>query len=146
MATSAVPAFLDALRTRLLARPGLAGVQVATGPLAEDTALESIQVFRVDTDQVWAALGGRSREETGTMTGAIWIVAPGADEPAIKAARDRAYALLAELESDLRADPSVNGTVRVAQLASADLTQGLNDNGRVAQVTFTVNLEARLTT
>lgn len=146
MATSVVPAFLDAFRARLLARPGLAGVQVATGPLAEDTALESIQLFRVDIDQVWAAQGGRSREETGTLTGAIWIVKPGADEPTIKTARDRAYALLAEIESDLRADPSVNGTVRVAQLASADLTQGVNESGRVAQVTFTVNLTARLPT
>lgn len=144
---STIPACLDALVTRLQARPGLAGVEVTSGPLGiDDTAAESIQFDNVEADQDWASAIRRSRDETYTIRGFLWIVQPGADEPAIKAARDRAFELFDELALALHEDPTLGGVVRTAQVRRPRLDQGIwGDGSRAARIQFAIEVSARLT-
>lgn len=149
MGTWTGPGLLDALKTRLEARAGLANVTIATGPLGDETPLEAIVFFSINGDQDWAqigkaALGAGSRRDTYTVEGAIWIAKPGAGELVIKQTRDRAAAVLGELENELRADPSVAGAVRTCQLTGVAMEQGMDDQGRWCQVSFQLGAMARI--
>lgn len=144
-APSTVPAFLDALKTALDARAGLDGVEVATAPQGSGTRNESIQVHDVTQGEEWALLGARTADETYAVALTVWVVKPGAGEALAKTARDRAYTLMAEVAAALRENPHMGGdSIKVAAMSSADLDQGVNPNGRWAQLTFEVQVEARL--
>jgi hypothetical protein len=67
-------------------------------------------------DQLPDRGGIRERDAQVEPEGAGAFARPGAGEPAIKVARDRAAAILAEIEAQLRDDPTVDGTIRVAQI------------------------------
>jgi hypothetical protein len=150
-ATSSIPAFFDALKALLDARPGIIGppaVTVATGDLAADTPKEAI-VLAGTTAADREAVGlrgpqGISHDHNVTVAGAIWIVKPGQGETVIKQARDRAYALLAELENQLKATPTVSDTCKFAAVTADPLEQGTNDEGRWCQVSFQITYRARL--
>lgn len=146
-ATSTIPAFLDALRATLAARTLIAagGVLVATAPTGEPVPRESIQLFDAAADQEWAASGNKRRREQYRVRGGIFISAPGAGEAKAKAARDRAFALLAEIEDALRLDHNVSGTVNQAQIAAYDLDQGAAKEGRWAAIEFFIAVRAELT-
>lgn len=145
MATSTVPAVLDALRTALDARPGLDGVSIFTGPAGDEAGLESIEFFDVeDWSLEFANLGGSKRDEEYSLQGFVWIVKPGAGETTIKAARDRAIAIYIEIESQLRTDPKVGERLLWALPNTARLTQRMSDKGRVAILEFTVRCKARI--
>lgn len=143
--TSTVPAVLDALKTLLDARAGLAGVTVTTAPSGEPVPMESIQFFGTNGDQAWAALGNRRRRETYTIRGGIFIIKGGAGADVWDAARERAYALLAELEDAIRVSPTLDLADRVIiQLTRADLDQGAQDNGRWAALDIDLGVTAEL--
>ena len=59
------------------------------------------------SDQAWAGLGARARDENLTVTGAIHLVQGDAD---VKAARDRGYQLLGLVEAALHTAPSLGLT------------------------------------
>lgn len=141
--TSKLHVAMNAIADGLALRPGLAGVQIATGPLGGDSAQESIQLFTGSSSQAWATTGRRREEET-TIEGAIWVMRAGKDEPVIRAARTRAFALLAEIEDFLRLDPSLGGIVRECGLTNVELDQGVNPDGRWCQLDFTVSPNQRL--
>ena len=149
MATSTVPAFLDALKAALDARniaaTGGGTIAVTTAASGEPVPPECIQLFRTTADQQWTLLGNRRRREQYTVYGGIYAQIAGYGEPTAKAARDRAYALLAELEQTLRADPSVGGSVRQAELLTAELDQGITRGGddegaRFATLAFSIGV------
>lgn len=145
--TSTIPAVLDALKALLDARAttALDGVEVWTAPSGDPIPHECIQFFGTDGDQQWAALGNRRRRETYTITGAIFIIRLGAGQDKAKEARDRAYAILAELEDALRVAPTLGLPDRVeVQLATNNLDQGPQDNGRYAAIPFTLAVTAEL--
>lgn len=147
MADSSIPALLDTLRTRLAARAGLAGVTVSTASLGDDIPPEAIELYGVDADQDWAALGRLARDENYDVACGLSVERPaGADdvEATIKQCRDRAFVLLKEVADELRADPSVGGVVRVAQLGKVSLAQGYNDEGRWAVVLFRIEVRNRI--
>lgn len=143
--TSTVPAVLDALKALLDARAGLDGVTVTTAPSGDPIPAESIQFFGTNGDQAWAAIGNRRRSETYTIRGGIFIQRRGAGQAVWDAARERAYAILAELEDAIRALPTLGLADRVVvQLARVDLDQGGQDNGRWAALDIDIGVTAEL--
>src|SRR5262245_46624379 len=149
-ATSRIPAFLDALKALLDARAGIIGpplVTVATADLGLETPREAIILYGAVGERENVGLRGPqgiSQDENVTLTGAVWNVTPGQDATVIKASRDRAYTLLAELEATLKADPTVSGTVYFANVTSGGHEAGPNDEGRWTQLNFAVTFRARL--
>lgn len=145
MATTTVPAFLDALKAQLEARSGLAGVGIFTSPQNEEVT-ESIEFgYRITGTQGWAALGQRARNDDYTVTGIIWIAKDGAGEATAKEARDRVYELFGELEEQLRTDPWANQSVTVqAHLTRADFSQWYGDHQRIARMEFDITCKARI--
>lgn len=149
--TSTVPAVLREIKARLDARkatPGspLVGVIVTTAPSGEPIPHESIQLFGTSGDQAWQALGGMRRRETYTIAGGIFIQQRGAGEAVWDGARERVYVLLAELEQMLHGDPTLGFGARTdIQLATANLDQGGQENGRWAAIDFTIAVVAELT-
>lgn len=111
MATSVVPTVLTTLKTRLQARAGLTGVQITEGyPLQPD--LEFIALLDADPHDQEAA-GQRSqphaREESFVLVIEINVVRTGDADAA--QTTDRAYALAAELENELRTDMTIGGSL-----------------------------------
>lgn len=144
VATSAVHSFMSSLVDLLLAEPALAGVQVTSGHLGADSAPESLQLVSTPADQEWGALGKLRREERFRVQAIAWVSKPGANEAVIRAARARAFELLAEVEALLRTDPTVNGVVRVAALVSYELDQGASPQGRWCQIDFEIEANRSL--
>lgn len=143
--TTRVHALKLALADGLGDWPGLAGVQISSGYLGDETAKESIQLTGPDDiGQEWAALGRKSKDETITLEGFAWTVQPGAGETAIRAARARVIALAAEVELFLKSDPSLGGVVKWSAFKAAGLREGAHPDGRSAQLTFTVEAFSRL--
>lgn len=143
--TSVVDAFMVALTDKLALRSGLEGVQVASAWLGGDAAAdESIQLDGARAEQAWGALGNKRRDEEFTVDGMIWVRVAGKDEPIIRETRGRAFELLAEVEDCLRVDPGVNGTVKVCGVATYELEQGANTDGRWCQLNFEIRCEKDL--
>jgi hypothetical protein len=147
MATTTVPAFLDALKAQLEARAGLANVGIYTSPQSEEVT-ESIEFgYRITGTQGWAALGQRRRGDEYVVTGIIWKAADGAGEADAKVARDWVYDAFGELEEQLRTDPWVNNAVTGdtgAQITRADFNQWYGDRQRIARMEFDISCRARI--
>lgn len=156
MATSAVPAAINALLTIWRALPGLTGVQVLDGPPtgdqsdteyvsvgwqpeSNDVAAESVQTFN--------SAGARTRDEDFALT--CWVDTWNGDAD-VGARRARAYELLAVIEESLRATsgnptaPTLLGTVLFSQMTSSVLRQVNTDQGVRAGIGFSVNCRARI--
>lgn len=137
--TSVVDAFMVALADKLALRANLAGVQIATGWLGGDSAaMESIQLTAARAEQRWGMVGNRRRDEEFTVEATIWVTRAGKNETVIREVRARAFALLAEIEDCLRVDPTVDNTVRVAQVSTYDMDQGATTAGRWCQLDFEI--------
>ena len=144
--TSIAHAYMAALADALAARTGLFGVQIATGWLGGETAArESIQLTAVRGTQQWGMLSNRRRNEEFTIEATIWVGEPGKNETVIRSVRARAVELLAEIEDELRVDPTVGNIAQVSQVTAYDLDQGSNQSGRWCQIEFeiTVNKDLR---
>lgn len=144
MATSTAPAFMDALHTALAARSGLSGVRVNYGPALPDPGRESLNILGLSGNQEWASLGRLAKEEVYTVQVMILVIREGQQtQPAV----ERAYALLAELEDQLRetvTSPTMTSTVRVASVETVQLEVGSSDTTRSALLTTGVRVEARI--
>jgi hypothetical protein len=155
MATSAVPAAVDALLTILRAAPGLADARLLDGPPSNNlTERRRIYVgwqpggeAAVALTQAFASAGARQRDEDFDI--ACYAEVRGGDKDM---ARQRAavFVLVAEVETALRATdaapdaPTLNGTVLWAHLTTGDLTQVQDANGPLAGLGFTVSCRARI--
>jgi hypothetical protein len=156
---STVPAVKDGLADYLAAQTGLReadGVQVYSAtPDAANVAKEHVILGNVPTaPQGWRGLGAQRKDERPTLTCWSTVVKPGAGEDAIRAARARAYALLALVEAALKADPSAGGTipqprqttVTESALEEEPVTLADGGGGRSARLRFTVEWLAHLNT
>lgn len=150
--TSTVPDVLDAIKALLDARLAaeldgpLAGVVFATAPTGDPAPPESIELIDVpDDEHAWKSLGGRRREERYSIAGAILITRRGAGEAVAKAARDRAYAIAAELQTVIWLNARLEIATRTdMQYATGGLRQGWQENGRIADLSFTVAVVSTL--
>jgi hypothetical protein len=143
--TSSIPDAMDAFVAGMMLRPNIAtaiadGLKVASGYLGEESGRkESIELTHVQTaTQVWGMIGNRRREEEYRISGLVWATVGGKNEPIIKAARDRAFELLAEIEDFLRVDPTIGGTTKVSEVAAYPFDQGVTPDGRYCQIDFEI--------
>lgn len=147
MASTTVPAFLDALKAQLEARAGLTGATIATAPTAMDV-MESVEFgHHIDGSQAWGSLGQRSRKEEYIVGGVVWVAKDGAGEAVAKEARDQVFDWFGELEAQLRSDPWVNQTVvgdTGAQITGGVLDQWPSDRQRIARILFQITCKAKL--
>lgn len=146
--TSSIPDAMDAFVAGMLLRANIisAKVEVASGYLGDKSnRQESIQLTDAPSAvQSWGMLGNRRRDEEYTLAGLIWVMKPGQMEPVIKAARDRAFELLAEIEDFLRLDPTIGGTTKVSELSAYPFEQGANGDGRYCQIDFEISCKKDL--
>lgn len=111
---STAPAFKAALLTALGARAGLSGVTISYGaPLAAPR--EFIALADISGEQEFAALGALRKNETYTLEIYCSVLREGNQQ---QACTERCFELAAEIEDELRTNPTMSGTVRVAQLRS----------------------------
>lgn len=142
MATSTVPTLKANLVAQLQARGGLTGVQVSYGPPLPDPQREYIWVGDVDGQQEFAAMAApNQRHETYRVQVIVGVLHEGTDS---KAADDRCFTLLGELEQQLRGDVTVNGAVALAALGTFTLTEFVAPDGmnRTAQLVTQVDCQA----
>jgi hypothetical protein len=141
VATSTVPAFKSALLAKLNARTNLKNVQVTYGPPLPPSR-EWIWLGDVAGEQQTAALGNQRREETYDLSVIIGITREGVDQ---QATTERAFALMAELENELRSDATVGGVVRTAEVQGQfRLDELASDTARGAHLAITVQCTARI--
>ncbi|MFE4649283.1 hypothetical protein [Streptomyces sp. NPDC056707] len=156
MATTAVPAAINALLEILGSAPALADVRIIDGPPTEDMSDEDLvcigwapgdEQASAESVQDFAYAGARARDEDLTITG--WAESwSGEEEFADR--RARAYELLAVIENALRATeaqpeaPTLNGTVQWAHLIRHRLQQLFTDSGSRVGIAFTIGCRARI--
>lgn len=109
----------------------------------------------VTGEQTFQSVSGRDREETGLLGCAIYALEGGRDD-AQKVARDRAYGVLATIETDLRdnprvaldpdAVPPVAGVPGLLHLhvSDVDYRPGIGPDGVEALVSFNLSYRARI--
>lgn len=143
--------YLKALRDNLKARPGLSGVLVYGAPIgANDRINEAIAFIDIDTVEASAALGNRSREEDYTIEGVIEVNQPGAGDDIADAARDRAVAILAEIEAEVRERPDAGVNppgqqiIRHSGITRKNLRQRTRDEYRVAIIEVDITITTRI--
>lgn len=145
MASSTIPAFKSALLAQLAARAGLANVQVSYGYPGPVPEVEYIWLADVRGEQAIAVMGRRSREEHYQLTVLIKTETSGVAPADQQTATERAFTLMSELENQLRTDPTVNSTVRVAQVEGPiELVELAGKEARGALLTVTVAVEQRI--
>lgn len=141
MSTSTIPAVLDELRTQLTAVSALSGVTISTARLGTEDPPEAIVFADVSMSEELMAMG-QMRRETYTIDGMIYIQKPGANETAIKAARDRAFALFAAVETYLSDNPTINSKCLDSDIKAVKLTQAVAPNIRIAFIEFAIEVDA----
>jgi hypothetical protein len=141
--TSAVPGFIDQLVTVL--GVALSGVTFIDGPFVTVPDGDYVCVgwspyntTAADATQVWSGIGEWGRDENFTLTCYLDSYSGASDAP--NARRDASYALLADVETALRADPTMGGTVLSAQLAGHTLHMEQTDAGIAVGITFTLRV------
>lgn len=122
------------------------GVAVRSGAaLRTDAATrEALELWETEADEDWRVLGARRRAERFRIHGGIYAIRAGSSETVIRAARDRAVAILDELKDCLSDDPTIDGAVRVAALVRNRVDQSFSDQGRWCLIEFWVECESHL--
>lgn len=154
MATSRVPAAVDALLAILQAVPALTEVRIVDGPDAVNaTERHRIHIgWQPDAEaavvlqQTFASAGARTRDEEFSIS--CYAESRGGDKD-MSARRATVFAMVAAVEDALRATdaapeaPTLNGTVLWSELTTGNLQQAQAD-GAVAGLAFTVACRARI--
>jgi hypothetical protein len=93
-------------------------------------------------DQEWNGLGARSKIETGEVTCAVLV---GTGDEGVKASRDRALVVLGEVETAVRADPTLGGVLTGGWclVSGGRHVQRLNTQGLYVRVVFTVSYQTK---
>jgi hypothetical protein len=147
MATSTIPAVISALKTLLAARGGLANVQVWDG-IPTDPEAEYIWIADADGNQAMATAkgaGGPTRNEEYGISVVCRVQWP-LDDPT--GARNRVFALMAEVEAQLRGDATLGvlGSFSGwAQIAGPITYQpDRSSEQQISKLLFTVHVKARI--
>jgi hypothetical protein len=156
-ATSVVPAALTALQTQItaemVATTGFETVRVFAGDMSGESPDEAVIISGSDDwNQEWAAIGNLRKSEDFTVGFAIWVVKPGGEE-AIKTAYERAFAILAVIETYLRKSLvhgdavdgiTLQGTVPKAEFQPSGFVDGANTAGRYFGILGGIAITTRL--
>lgn len=157
MATTVVFALVDALVEQL--RIELPGVQVYDGFGLSGDPGDFLMVGVEDPDaqasataaeseQTWAGLGAKARDETGSVTCAALSWNGNAGDDGQQEARAGAKAITDAIENHLRADPNLGGTVPGLMWTGFGtrfrLVQDQTDTGAMALAVFEIAFKARI--
>jgi len=142
MPTSSVPAFKAALLQRLQNRSGLQDVQVTYGWPSGAVKRESMMLGGVSGTQEFRTINAAQRMEQFTLDVFITVIREGQGNQ--QNADQRALELMAEVEEDLREDPTTNNTVLTAEVARFDLQPMASAETREARLTLGINAMARI--
>jgi hypothetical protein len=93
--------------------------------------------------QDWNGLGARTKHETGTVTCAVLA---GIGDSDVKLARDRALNVLGQVETAIRADPTLAGAVSSGwcHVAAGRPSQHSNANGTYVRVVFDIAYQSKI--
>lgn len=156
MATSTVPAAIDALVSILGAAAGLSGVQVIDGPPTVDMADDDYLYvgWQPDADdasaeftQDFAHIGARQRDEHFDV---LCYLDTWTGDRDVAARRTRAFVLLAAVEDELRATaadpdaPNLGGAVLWAHLTQGQLRQRHTRDGIQVGLPFRISCRSRI--
>jgi hypothetical protein len=141
VATTTITAMRAALIASLRDRPGLAGVQIGYGMPPGALQREHILFGMVDAQQEYRALGTARKFEDYAATVFISVMREGTDQ---QATDERALSLLAEVEAELRADPTVGNTVLTAEVSRYRMEPMASDTTREARITLDIQTRARI--
>lgn len=159
MLTSRVPAVIDYLVAAFTAAATLGAaadpVTVYDGPALSGATPQLVLWVGLDdpdaegytvaaeTDSAWAALGAQARNEQITVH---CVALAWSGDRIVKTARDQAFGIVGAVETLLRADVMLGGTLvsGQCQVIVGSLRQGQSDNGAVAQVPFRIDAFSRI--
>lgn len=135
-----------ALLTQLQARANLATVQVTygwpSGGVDGTPRKELIALGGVRMNQVAKSLGNTRRKESYTLSIIIDVVRQGTRQ---QAATERALALQAEVENQLRTDPLVNNCgILWAEFTGSEIHDLYDGQSRECRIVCSVYAEARI--
>ncbi len=103
---------------------------------------EFIALGDISGTQEFAALGKLTKDETYTLSVFVSVLREGNQQ---QTCTERCFAIASELEDYLRANPTVDGAVRVAQLSSPfTLEEFASDQARQSLLTLGVEATARI--
>lgn len=155
MATSAVPALIDALvaAAKTALEPEVIvydGMDVSDDPgdflmIGVDDPDSDALSNSAESEQEWATVGqDLSRNERGTITCAALSWTGESKRGAQKIVRDRAYAITAKVEDILRADPKLGvPTLLWTEFGgNSNLLQGQDQQGAQALIVFQIGFRA----
>jgi hypothetical protein len=147
---------IDAIVAALNAGTTAALATVVDGPSEQATPMPGSYVFvgwdgdaggdfaaTENWEQDWAALGAQRKNESFDV---VCAIVSGAGDPAVAARRQTALAILAAIESDLRAALNIGLGLpqpTIARLSSAQLIQEWVDGLR-ARIPFSINVQTRI--
>lgn len=143
MATSRIPSARAALLTMLAARENLDGVQVV-GEMPASIGRELIMLGAADATQEYRTIGGptgAAKHETFELDVLVTVLREGRGGTE---ADSRAFELFAEVESAIRTDPTLSGSVDVAQIITYRHEPRVSDTAREAVLNITVRCETRI--
>ena len=145
MSTSPLGTVLDDIRAALILRENLSGVNVYSGPVTrEEGGEECVWFGDAHLMEAELAMGGK-RSETWDVEGEAWTFAKpwqGSTEETIKAARDRAFAIYAEIETHL--NDTYTSQLPDVTLTSGDMRQGIETDGRGCAINFTMTVKTSI--
>ena len=146
MTSSSIPRAIDGLIANLKADKSMAAVTIIDGQPTIDLPGDYVAIGFVDDaspsisgSQDPTALGNLRREEKYTIACEVssWV-----GSTIMKTARDRAFAILGNVERVVRADGTLNGAVIFADFGSSiDVSQVQTTNGAVVTILFSVEIK-----
>ena len=145
---SSIPSVFSAvlaLLTSKLAKQGVGGgdVMVFDGELATYVPDEFIVLTSITSGrQSWGSIGTQRRNEAYDINGTARVWAGGDGQAPL---RQRAFDLLALVESAVDTDPTVSNSVNgVVQFQAGDVRFGVQDTGRYCEVDFSLSVATQL--
>jgi hypothetical protein len=142
MSTSFIGTTLDSIRAGLVNLSGLSGVNVFSGSVPmEEAGLECAAFGNGRLNEESMSMGG-NRLEVWTIGGEIRVVKgwQGTTEATIKAARDRALEIAAEIESYL--NDTYTGPLPYVEMTTGEIEGTFNPDGRVCSLGFEFTVKA----
>lgn len=143
-ATSTIPAVKAELVTRFAARAGLAGVQVSYGWPKGNPQKELLIVGGAIGEQQWGPFGRFAKDEIYDLKIIVSVVFADGEQ---QNATERAFAIVAEIEQELRNAPNLGNTVQgvIDIRGNFELSENmLGGLDREAYIEFSVHVKARI--
>jgi len=140
-AVSRIPATQDKVKQVLAARPALSGVQITVGEPSDPRPIEYIVVSSVVTDWRQEYVTPELKQEDFTLP--VHVFAQRFDAYAV--ARDRAFLIAAEVEAELRSNPTLTNTDWDVKIAGGSTGEIQEDEQHGCVVTFDLACTSELT-